>query len=484
MDFAKLEKQLHNHMPLIGAGQRRKAAEALAADGSAEAVPLLVSALDDKDEQARGTARNGLLALRDRAAIDRLCELWQRDRAAAPAASLREKKYIASQPVKLRVLTSLFVGQPATDPEAVPLLLESLKDTDAQILSLANDTLRGLRERDSVAALCNLAIEDPKGVAARICIETKKRPADPEQAALLLFVTGQLDAYFQEDDDFHNLRVAYERATPAAQALVMEVVRGGDRRCLGFFGRRKPLHECTEREIELAMEAGLRHKDWPRLFRAFQEMPLKYGFPLIEEFRKSGWQPEQEDLRSLFRAVLEESKGEAMPKVEKPKDTSAVFERWLQEGRTGEYSKLSEAELVQRLAQATPPEGVRIAAALSTKTTAGSASAQTVEKSEHWLVRLAGHATGLCADITRDKTEDANYWINELVRSSGALEFWPVKATPADLEKLGAAPREAFLGKFGAVRRVLRLLLAQRVTAAEIGEVEEVIFDAGEFTEA
>jgi len=97
----------------------------------------------------------------------------------------------------------------------------------------------------------------------------------------------------------------------------------------------------------------------------------------------------------------------------------------------------------------------------------------------HWLARLAGYATGLCQiDLAQDAVRDDNYWVTELVRSSTELELWPVKATPADLDTLAAAPREAFAGKLGAVRRVLRLLLAYRVTTPEM---EEVVYEAGQF---
>jgi len=362
---------------------------------------------------------------------------------------------------------------------AVPLLVAALRDGDGQVRDTADAALRALGDRDAVDSLCRAAIHDPAGPAAKICVETRKRPSDAEDACLLLFVTRQLDEYFQEDFEFQGLRPAYDRASEAVQAAVMEIVRSGDRRLLGFFGRRKPLSECSEREIRSAIEAGLRHKDWPRLFRAFQELPLKFGFPLIAEFGKSGWVPEQPDLQALFRGVLAEAKGERLPAAKPaPKETSPVFERWLAEGRSGEYSRLGEAELVTRLASATPPEGVKIVGALAAKIKPGSPASQAVERSGHWLVRLAGHATGLCSDLTRDAVTDDNYWVKELVHSIAVLDFWPVKATPADLEKLNAAPREAFLGEYGAVRRVLRVLLAYRVTTPEM---TELVFDAGEF---
>ncbi|MBI1748709.1 MAG: HEAT repeat domain-containing protein [Acidobacteria bacterium] len=362
---------------------------------------------------------------------------------------------------------------------AVPLLVEALASQDGEVRQTAEAALAGLKDREAVSALCRIAIEDPNGAAARVCVKTGKRPPDPEECALFLFVTRQLDAYFQEDFEFQNLRPAYDRAGEKVRGHVMEVVRSGDRRCQGFFGRRKPLTECNDAEIRLAIESGLKHHDWPKLFDAFQVMPLKYSFPLLEQFRKSGWEPGKEDIRSLYRGALAESAGQSLPSSPQPPPPSSVFESRLAEGRTGDLSRLGEAELLQRLPNATPPEGVKIVGALAAKSAPGSNAASAVQGSPHWLVRLAGYATGLCRfDITQDAVKDDNHWVRELVSATPVLEFWPVKATPADLEQLNAAPREAFAGKLGAARRVLRLLLAHRVTEGVLTEVE---YEAGEF---
>ena len=161
MDFEKLEKQLHNHMPLIGAGQRRKAAEALAADGLADAVPLLVEALGDKDEQVVSIAKGGLRGLKNRAAIDRFCALWQQQRSQPLNALLAEGRYIASQPVKLRVETSLFARQPALDSEAVPSLVEFLNGSDVGLKEAAAGALRALKDQKAIDQLCSIWASKP-----------------------------------------------------------------------------------------------------------------------------------------------------------------------------------------------------------------------------------------------------------------------------------------------------------------------------------
>ena len=370
--------------------------------------------------------------------------------------------------------------------ESIPLLLEALDNPDAEVRTVAEKALRDARNRDQMEALCALAVQEPAGRVARICVETGKRPRGNEDDCLFLWVTGQLDKYFQKDQDyeFQGLRAAYDRAPGAVQAHVLAVVRGGDPRCLDFIGKRKALIECTEPEIQAAIEPALRHRDWGRLFTYFQELPMKYGFPLLEEFRKSGWVPEQRDLAALYKGVLAESAGAVMPPPPKPIDAnSPVFEKWLAEGRTGSFAGMAEGELVRRLGECAPADGVRIVAALAGKVQAGkvqagSSAEAAVRTSPHWLVRLAGYSTGLCkaGDLGRDSVEDGNYWVTALVKAAPVLELWPARSGPSELEALERAPREAFSGRFGAVRRVLRLLLRYRTTE---GEISRVVFEDG-----
>jgi hypothetical protein len=362
------------------------------------------------------------------------------------------------------------------EPEATVLLVEAL--AMAGIAELATAALRDLKSSGAIDVICAEATRNPQGQAAKLCLEKKYRPSDHEKACLYLFVTRQLDEYFKEDFEFQNLRLQYDRADDKLRALVMDVVRGGDRRCLPFITRpRKGLHECTEEEIKLALKSCLRHKDWNRLFVACLELPAKYSFPAWERFQTSGWQPEDAALASLYKQILADSAGQTAGPPSPPKATSGVFERWLAEGRKPELANASESDLVNRLKSATPPEGVPMVAALAAKPKCSEATIKAVAENEHWLVRLAGLATGLTKDILGDGKKDSNYWINELAGAAGVLEFWPGKAKPADLEKLKNAPAEAYAGRLGAVRKVLRTIMGYRVTT---GSFEELQVQAGE----
>jgi len=466
-EFNKLGEALRAGLPLIGAWQRRAAIRRLAERRhEPEAVRLLVGALDNKYPKVAALAAGALQDLGDdKAAIDVLCELAFRDPSGKAARLYAGKGYRPS---------------PDHEQQMIRLLLtDVLERGDGEISRAANALLKDIgQNKTAIDILCELAIENPKGKAARLCVRKGYRPSDHERACLFLFVTNQLDDYFKDDYDFQNLRLQFEKADAKTRAHVMEVVRSGDRRCVPFIVRpRKALNECTEAEIRLAIESCLRHKEWDGLFTACLELPLKYVFPVLEHFHKSGWEPQSAELRSLYRQVLEDSKGQTVAIPKQSKATSTVFERWLARGSEPQFAGASESDLLKRLESADPPDGVSIVAALAAKSTRSEASVGAVRNSEHWLVRLAGLATGLTKDLFSDAPKDSNFWVNELAGAAGVLEFWPGKATPADLERLNSAPAEAFVGKLGAARKVLSSIVAHRITT---GVFTEMVVEGGE----
>ena len=474
----------------VRSGLKAGAVERLST-GDAATVRELVAARADRDGTVAANAQAVLGQLSNQDGVDALCTLWAQDRDEGLGALIAQCRYVASKPADLRLLTALKARRRAeqvNNEKVVTLLLPLLEDSDETVRAGAEEHLRRVQPGPAQDALCEAAIRNVRGPAAQICIETGKRPSDPERACLLLVVTGQLDAYFAEDFEFQNLRLAMERARETEQAQVMDVYRQGDVRWSGFIvagggGRgkpvgSKPLSACSEREIRLWIDSKLRHSDWQELFAGFLQLPAKYGFPLLDRFRQSGWQPEQAEMRSLYQQVLADSEGKLLPPPKEPSATSSCFEQWLARGREAELTKLSEQELLSRLGEAAPPDGVAIVAALAQQAKPGSEAAKTILASRHWLARLAGYASGLIYDLKTDAVSDPNLWITDLAGSAGVLEVWPSTATPADLEELSNAPAEAFAGKLGAVRKVLQTVMGHRITT---GVVEEMVVEAGEF---
>ncbi|MFC1806602.1 formylglycine-generating enzyme family protein, partial [Planctomycetota bacterium] len=114
---------------------------------------------------------------------------------------------------------------------------------------------------NQVDMLCELAIQDPGGRAARICIKAGMVPSLYARACLFLFVTRQLDEYFLRDPDFSCLREEFARAGPALQKRVMQVLRSDERCSAEFFGRPQPPHEVILNEkdgtlLQLVTDGG------------------------------------------------------------------------------------------------------------------------------------------------------------------------------------------------------------------------------------
>lgn len=358
----------------------------------------------------------------------------------------------------------------ASTAAAVPHLAWALAQDDPQTSGPADAALRALRDPDARDALCELAIADPTDAVGRICVEARFRPSNRYRASLYLFVTRQMDAFVAEDPDMAALLLEYGRSSPAVQARVREVVQSGDRRTQGFFGVRKPLEKCTDDEVRVAVESAARHQDWERVFGFFTRLPLRLGWSLLDRLRDSGWTPSDPGQAGLLRRSLDIAAASKPPDVTAPEGTSSVFGRWMTEGEAEELAGLSESELVYRLKTADPPQGVALAVAIARKTQPGTGAARAVMESPHWLVRLAGSASGLSRDLTA-VAGDSNYWVKELASAWGVMDLWPSRATPRHLGLLDSASREAWVGDLGAARRILRELLRYRIATPELDDI-------------
>lgn len=168
MDSKRLEKykqQLYSRALLLGGWFRRSAAQALARDGSAEAIAALAEAVaHSEDEQVRRIALTALQHVTGQKQIDAVCQVWADTRQWDLAGMLTEHGWVASAPVKLRVLTALLMGQLQVvakgDMDVVDPLVQALVDANRTIsdnAQLAIGELSNPQTREALGdQLCDL----------------------------------------------------------------------------------------------------------------------------------------------------------------------------------------------------------------------------------------------------------------------------------------------------------------------------------------
>lgn len=438
-----------------------------------EVAEILMDIAVGADPEEARRAAGCLRLLQEQEAVNLLCRRWADTRHPALGDIIEHGSFVADAPPELHALSALKTGvftRLAEMPGGIRLLAGALSDPDPVVARRADALLSSLERPENRDALCALAVEDPSGAAAALCLREGYRPADPEDCCLYLFVTRQFDAYFAEDYEFQNLRLAYDRAAEPVRGMVRVLVNSGDLRCMGFFGARKRLPDCTDQEIHIALDSAVRHGDWPRVFQAMLELPLDFTLPLLGGLAESGWRPADPDRAALLDRILHGTGGTDA-------DTVCPLAAWLAAGRAPELAAEPVEELFRRLHAAGPPEAVRITAALAARGAEGAAAA--VSAHPHWLVRLAGHMLGLTPlEPGSPPPHEPVLLSRMLLGSRHLLEFWPAHATPADLDTLRRAPAETRLGEAGRVRRILEALLTFRITA---GSFDPVLIKDGEF---
>lgn len=273
-------------------------------DGEASLVPPLVKACKDRDETLAQRARQCLPGLRNPAAIDALCGLWARSRAAFLEAAIVQAGYVAQEPLEVRVLSALKCGQAALiqdgDASLVAALVQAASDGDEQIAGLARQALGRLTNAAAQQMLCRLVVEQGDPVAQAAVLQGGYLPKESYLRALFLFLTGQWPAYVALDFDHRILGTAYQTAEAGLRRRILEQVRAsGQTRLLGVIAGRSLAFQTPE---EAGFLAGLLAEtgEWGRLWEKVSEFPLAVSLQAVRSLAESGWLPEGEDERAAL----------------------------------------------------------------------------------------------------------------------------------------------------------------------------------------
>lgn len=157
--LSKLEARLDSQLPLLGECLRQRAAQALARDGSPDAVRSLAKAVTCSDDrQVLAIALDALRQIRKQQCIDEVCAVWAVTRHKDLANLLIKKGWVASAPVEVKVLSALKAEQLEVvtkgGAEIVEPLLKAFSDADSEIASRASQCAIALTNSDAIDYLC------------------------------------------------------------------------------------------------------------------------------------------------------------------------------------------------------------------------------------------------------------------------------------------------------------------------------------------
>lgn len=303
---------LYNRAPLVGQLLRQWAAAALAQDSSAGAARTLAEAVaSGNDGRIRDVALQALRRLRNREAIDAVCQVWAATRHAHLAALLVERQWVASAPPEVRLLTALRTERldAISDEGAkiVELLVKACEDADPIIAERAQHALRNLKNKEAQVAVCRLVIERDDPVARDAALTAGYVPGDEEQRALFFFLTERWERYDLLDFDRQFMRAAYEEADDALRRRIREKLRISGRAdfLTIFTGQdyRTGVLEMSRGELDLFLQTLIANREWAALWDLVFEVQFAWSARIVNALAESEWRPQDEEDVPVFEEL-------------------------------------------------------------------------------------------------------------------------------------------------------------------------------------
>lgn len=375
--------------------------------GGAATAQALLAARVDKDATVRANAERALLLLTDRAAVDVVCAAWAEQRTPELEQILKERRYVASQPAHLRVLTACKVGQADVaargGAEVVPALLAALEDADTEIRAAAGTALASPSDQSAVDALCELVIQEARPGLAELAVRKQWGPADASRRALFLLLTGQTEACCLLDPDCEHLRGEYEQADePLRRRIRQQALASGEdrlaRALTGVAG------------VEVRISLLMRNRNCAELLECLKSSSYRQIVRILDFLAEQRWQPAGGDDRD-FLAELQALRA----RVREAGDARADFEGLLANDR---LAGRSAQELRGLASQGEPRQRAGALLALAARDPeAASPLVATSLTDRNWELRLAAGLAAAFADpevlgtALTELMTDRNHWV-------------------------------------------------------------------------
>lgn len=292
----RLEEQLYNQTPFLADMLRQKAARELLEARHPDALELVIRAycFFSEDKGFRNLVLNHLrqIKIQDTELIDVVCRVWAETRDGELAKILKLKGWVASYPLKLRVLTALNVGWKGILEEKGKVVISPLleiysQETDISLKNTAREWLSSLATVELQGEICRLASEENNTAALEIAKECGYIPSEAPQAALFCYFTQQWELYRQIDPESELMAQLYQKASPQLRQRIDQhgaslgrvewvwTVLGGKK------GKRVGL--LTANQWQAIIQTLSRGKEWETLWQMLSFAPPVYGIPIIKK---------------------------------------------------------------------------------------------------------------------------------------------------------------------------------------------------------
>ena len=280
-------------------------------DGGKEIVEPLLNVFNDKDSEIANRASECAISLTNPEAIDYICQKWAKNRDKLLEQIVCRGRYVAQQPIEVKVLTLLKIGRleaiQDSDKEIVEPLLNVFNDKDSEITNRASECAISLTNSEAIDYICCLAIEQNHQIAHQIAMEAQYAPRQPSQKALFYFLTEQWDKYENLDYEHTLLQKVYElgddklrkqianKARQAGNTAWIQIVAGGRK------GQR--LGEMTDAEWKTTLIILKSGKQWEEMWRLAQKSPAVWSRHLLQNLHQVEWLPSVKEERIVFKSL-------------------------------------------------------------------------------------------------------------------------------------------------------------------------------------
>lgn len=311
--LSKLTNQLYNKVPLIGVFYQRRAARALAEDGSPKAYAALAHALaQHRDAKVLQLAEESIEKLSSQGGINAVCKVWADTRHERLERILLDHGWMATGPPEVEALTALKLRclEPVITASAniIPSLIQACQDRDPEIASQAQAAVLLLKNPEAQDQVCRIYLEQNDSVARQAAEQAGYLPKDAHQRALFFFLTDSWDHYQALDFDRRLLRSAYEAASAELRQRItakirasgridfLTVVTGGDSRAR--------IASMTSDEVQFLVQMLVEKQAWEQLWKRVFELPFNASLQAIQTLANSQWQPGHPDERAALRELI------------------------------------------------------------------------------------------------------------------------------------------------------------------------------------